>query len=266
MIDSKNVQLLRLYKCAYTIRKNIYQHYSSLTLVPKKLLVGVIGDFRLTNDTHTVTNLAFHHAADYLGIDVEVEWLPTQTLIGEVDGKVDRFDAFLCASGSPYKSAEGALNGIRFARENDRPFLGTCGGCQYTIIEYARNVMSIKDAEHAEERPDASNLFVTPLTCSLFGKIEEVKILAGTRAFKVYGEPTTLERFYCNYGLNPSRRVDLEEAGLRVSGIDIGGEARILELPKARFFFATLYIPQATTTPEHPHSMITGILNDALSK
>ncbi len=194
---------------------------------------------------------------------MEVEWLPTPSLDGDAEGKMDRFDAFLCAPGSPYKSTEGALNGIRFARENDRPFIGTCGGCQHAIIEFARNVMGIMDAEHAEEHPDASNLFVTPLTCSLVGKVEEVKVLAGTRASKVYGAPTIREKFYCNYGLNPSRRAEVEEAGLRVSGLDASGEVRILELPKARFFFATLFVPQATSTPEHPHPMITGLLRSA---
>jgi CTP synthase (UTP-ammonia lyase) len=231
--------------------------------MPKKLLVGVIGDFLPTYDTHTMTNLSFRHSADSLGVKVEVEWLSTPTLDGDVDAKLRLFDAFLCAPGSPYKSSEGALNGIRFARENERPFIGTCGGCQHAIIEFARNVMGIEDAEHAEEHPDASNLFVTPLTCSLVGKVEEVKVLAGTRASKVYGTPTIKEKFYCNYGLNPARREDVEKAGLHVSGLDAGGEIRILELPKARFFFATLFVPQATSTPECPHPMITGLLHSA---
>jgi CTP synthase (UTP-ammonia lyase) len=231
--------------------------------MPRKLLVGVIGDFRPTYDTHTITNLAFHHSADRLGVGVEVEWLPTPTLDGQVEGKMKRFDAFLCAPGSPYKSPEGALNGIRYARENDRPFLGTCGGCQNAIIEYARNAMGMKDAEHAEEHPDGENSFVTPLTCSMVGKIEEVKIIPGTRASKVYGAKSTMEKFYCNYGLNPSRRKDIEAAGLRVSGLDAGGEVRILELPEARFYFATLFVPQATSTQERPHPMITGLLKAA---
>jgi CTP synthase (UTP-ammonia lyase) len=233
--------------------------------MPKKLSVGVIGDFRPTYETHTATSLAFKHSADRLGVGVEVEWLPTPSLDGNAEGKMDRLDAFLCAPGSPYKSPEGALNGIRFARENDRPFLGTCGGCQHAIIEFARNVMGIEDAEHAEEHPGAENLFVTPLTCSLVGKIEEVKILNGSRAFKIYGASSTKEKFYCNYGLNPSRRAEVEEAGLRVSGLDAGGEVRILELPKARFFFATLFVPQAISSPERPHPMITGLLCSALA-
>jgi CTP synthase (UTP-ammonia lyase) len=230
--------------------------------MPKKLSVGVIGDFQATYETHTATNLAFKHSADLLGVGVEVKWLPTLSLKGN-SLEMKRFDAFLCAPGSPYKSTEGALNGIKFARENNRPFLGTCGGCQHAIIEFARNVMGIEDAEHAEEHPDAKNLFVTPLTCSLVGKVEEVKVLVGTRASKIYGAPIIREKFYCNYGLNPTRRVEVEEAGLRVSGLDASGEVRILELPRAHFFFATLFVPQATSTSERPHPMISGLLRSA---
>jgi CTP synthase (UTP-ammonia lyase) len=230
-----------------------------------KLLVGIIGDFQPTYETHTATNAAFHHSADRLGVDVEVEWLLTTTLAKDTGKKMAKFDAFLCAPGSPYESYEGALNGIRYAREKDRPFIGTCGGCQHAIVEYARNVMGIDDAEHAEEHPDADNLFVTPLTCSLVGKTEEVKLVHGTRAAKIYGAKSTMEKFYCNYGLNPARRRDIEAAGLCISGHDNGGEVRILELPKARFYFATLYVPQATSTNKHPHPMITGLLKAAQS-
>jgi CTP synthase (UTP-ammonia lyase) len=123
--------------------------------------------------------------------------------------------------------------------------------------------MGIKDAEHAEEHPDADTLFVTHLTCSLVGKTEEVKIVPGTRAAKVYGAKNIMERFYCNYGLNPEKRKDIEAAGLRISGHDNGGEVRILEIPKARFYFATLYVPQASTKAEKPHPMITGMLKAA---
>lgn len=233
--------------------------------VPKKILVGIIGDFQPKYDTHTMTNLSLGHSANRLGIEVEVEWLPTPTLEGNIDGKMRLFDAFICAPGSPYKSYNGALNGIRYARNNDVPFLGTCGGCQHAIVEFARNVMDIKDAEHAEEHPNAGNLFVTPLTCSLVGKIEEVKIIPDTRASKVYNAKSTMEKFYCNYGLNPKRRGEIEKAGLRVSGLDNNGEVRILELQKARFYFATLFVPQTTSTAEHPHPMITSLLKAAQS-
>jgi CTP synthase (UTP-ammonia lyase) len=234
--------------------------------MPRVLSVGVIGDFNPTYETHNATNLCFGHSASRLNVEVSVEWIPTQLLEEHVEDKLDRFDGLLCAPGSPYKSMKGALNGIKFARENDRPFLGTCGGFQHVVIEFARNIMGIRDAEHAEEHPDAANLFVTPLACSLVGKVEEVNLVAGSRAFEVYGGLHSMEHFFCNYGLNPSRRKDVEEAGLRFSGFDTGGEVRVIELPRANFFFATLFVPQANSSPSSPHPMITGLLQAARGK
>jgi CTP synthase (UTP-ammonia lyase) len=231
--------------------------------MPKALSVGVIGDFNPASETHKATNLSFTHSASSLKAEVNLEWVPTPSLEEHTEDRLERFDALLCAPGSPYKSMKGALNGIRFARENNRPFLGTCGGFQHAVIEYARNVMGILDAEHAEEHPEAPNPYITLLACSLVGRVEEVKLVHGSHAFTVYGRPSTTERFYCSYGLNPLRRKELEEAGLQFPGFDVNGEARILELPKARFFLATLFVPQTSSTPSRPHSMITSLLQTA---
>lgn len=234
--------------------------------MPKALFVGVIGDFNQSSETHAATNFAFSHSAYHLKVDVGVEWIPTPDLEKHADDQLEKFDALLCAPGSPYKSMKGALNGIRFARENDRSFLGTCGGFQYVVIEYARDVMGIHDAEHAEEHREAPHLFVTPLACSLVGRVEEVKLVQGSRAFGVYGGSQTTEHFFCKYGLNPVYRTAMEEAGLCFSGFDSNGEVRVLELPNARFFIATLFVPQAKSSSIRPHPMITGLIQAALRK
>src|SRR5208282_6192757 len=101
----------------------------------------------------------------------------------------------LCSPGSPYKSLDGALAGIRYARENKVPFIGTCGGFQHLVIEYARNVMGFKDAAHAESDPYASCLFITPLSCSLVGKTMEVRVKPGTQAADIYRDTWASERY-----------------------------------------------------------------------
>ena len=232
--------------------------------MPRGASIGIIGDYNPSSETHAATNRAFDHAAIPLGIPVDMEWVPTPTLLEHAEDRLNRFDAFLCAPGSPYKSMKGALNGIRFAREGDRPFLGTCGGFQHMVLEYARNVMGIKDAEHAEEHPNAPNLLITPLSCSLVGKVEEVRLSPGSRAFGIYKAPQTVERFYCNYGLNPARRAEVEKAGLCSSGFDNTGEVRILELPMAHLFIATLFVPQVSTSEDRPHPLILALLETAV--
>jgi CTP synthase (UTP-ammonia lyase) len=88
--------------------------------------VGVIGDFNPLSETHLATNDALKHAADFLSTGVEIEWIATPEIeLNAVDTALQRFDVLWCAPGSPYKSMRGALEGIRFARESGRPFLGT---------------------------------------------------------------------------------------------------------------------------------------------
>lgn len=233
--------------------------------MPKEIFIGIIGDFHPEYSVHLDTNLAFKQVAKRTGIRINTEWVPTPSLDERAEKKLDRFNAYLCAPGSPYRSMNGALNGIKFARESDRPFLGTCGGFQHAVIEYARNVMGFKDADHAEEHPDAPRLFITRLSCSLAGKTQKVHISPSSRVHDIYGTSATEERFYCSFGLNPVFRQEIEAAGLRASGFDDNGEVRIMELPKARFFFATLFVPQACPMEEKPHPLVLGLVHAAQS-
>jgi CTP synthase (UTP-ammonia lyase) len=213
--------------------------------------IGIIGDFNPANSTHLATNEGIEHAAERLEKVFETVWLPT-----DQSHEFSEFDGLFCSPGSPYKSLEGALEGIRFARENKIAFLGTCGGSQHLVLEYARNVMGFRDAAHAETDPYASCLFITPLSCSLVGKTMQVNIAAGTRAAAIYGATHAQEKYYCNFGLNPEYREKLESAGLQISGTDADCEARIMDIPSHPFFFGTLFVPQTSSTKEAPHPMI----------
>ncbi|HEX4808255.1 MAG TPA: hypothetical protein VH325_04965, partial [Bryobacteraceae bacterium] len=158
--------------------------------------------------------------------------------------------------GSPYRSFDGALAGIRYARENKIPFIGTCGGSQHLMIEYARNVMGITDAAHAETDPYASCLFITPLSCSLVGKTMEVVIKPGSKAAAACQAERSMEAYYCNFGLNPAYQERLEYAGLEITGKDENGEARIVELTSHPFFVGTLFVPQARSKPGNAHPLV----------
>jgi CTP synthase (UTP-ammonia lyase) len=88
--------------------------------------VGIIGDYDAASQFHQATNAALQHAASALSITIDVVWLPTPSLVAE-RGEVtlQQFDALWCAPGSPYQSMDGALQAIRFARQQGRPFIGT---------------------------------------------------------------------------------------------------------------------------------------------
>ena len=225
--------------------------------------VALVGEFMPSFPPHAKTNEAIDQMRAALGLRISAEWVPTCALETTAGSHLKGFDAFWIAPGSPYKSLIGALNAIRYARERDIPLLGTCGGCQHVVIEYARNVLGFEDAAHAEYNPYASNLFITPLSCSLVGQRMEVEIEPGSRVEAIYGSKSAFEQYYCNFGLNPEYQQRLHEAGLRIVGRDANGEARILTLPKHRFFVATLFVPQLTSSPDHPHPMIRAFLKTA---
>ena len=223
----------------------------------------MVGDYDQANSTHRATDAALEHAAAALGIDTESSWIATDSVVSEEDVSAGGFDGLLIAPGSPYRSMDGALRTIEFARTNDVPLLGTCGGFQHVVLEFARNVLGISDANHAEYDPYASKLFITPLSCSLAGLEMEVRIRPGTRARHAYGRRAATERYYCNFGLNPEYEKTLLAAGLVVSGEDQDGEARIVELPEKSWFVATLFVPQMNSTPAEAHPLISALVAEA---
>src|ERR1700726_4632229 len=115
--------------------------------VTEAVRIGILGDFNTEFRSHHATNDALQQSARKLKLKVESEWLPTPSLLKrDAVTTLDSFDGLWASAGSPYKSFDGMLAGIQFARVRNRPFLATCGGFQYPLIECARNVIGILDA------------------------------------------------------------------------------------------------------------------------
>jgi len=233
-----------------------------LATIDSVLRIGVIGDYDSTNERHVATGAAIDHASQAQGLFAETVWVATEA-VAAGRGELEAYDGLLIAPGSPYRSQQGALAAIEHARLHDVPLLGTCGGFQHVVLEFARNVLGFADADHAEYDPYASRLFVTPLSCSVAGQTMTVQIKHGTRAAAAYASGTATEQYYCNFGLNPSYLDTIVQAGLQVSGTDQDGEPRILELPDRNFFVATLFVPQTSSTPSSPHPLIAALVTAA---
>ncbi len=226
--------------------------------------IAVIGEFDSGYEPHSAISTAAADAQPLSRHDVvEIVWLGTESCKGLGDSDLSSFDAFWIAPGSPYKSIEGALRVIRYARVNDAPLLGTCGGFQHVALEYARNVLGFSDAQHAEYDPYASRLFIKELDCSLAGQSMQVNMLAGSVAAGAYGATAATERYFCDFGLNMDYLDDLRAGGMVISGADADGDPRIVELPELRFFVATLFVPQTRSTRERPHPLVVAFLNAA---
>lgn len=105
---------------------------------------------------------------------------------------------------------------------------------------------------------------INKLACSLSGKTETVRIVPGTFAHRVYAKEETVEEFRCNYGLNSAYQEQFRRGGVQVSGMDLAGEVRIVELADHRYFVATLFLPQLSSSPDKPHPLIVAYLKAAL--
>ena len=197
--------------------------------------IGVVGDYNDRNETHRATGAAVDHAANGQGVQAEVTWIATPDVEGTAEQTLAGFDALWIAPGSPYRSMHGALDAITYARTHDVPLLGTCGGFQHMVIEFARNVAGIPDAHYAEYDPNASRLLIDALACSLVGQVMDVTLVEGSGAHQAYRASSATERYYCRFGLNPEYVQALTRSGLVISGTDQDGEPRIMELPGHRF-------------------------------
>jgi CTP synthase (UTP-ammonia lyase) len=227
--------------------------------------VAVVGDRHPKFAAQDDIEVALQHSALFLGASVETRWFDTPSLVNGADDSLRNAHAVWCAPGSPFLSIDGALEGIRFARTAPRPFLGTCAGFQHGVIEFARNVLEIEHAHHAEYGTDStSDLFIDELLCSLVGQSMKVH-LVDEESRALYGRPDAVEKYYCRFGLDESRLPALENAGLRVAGVDTAdGTTRIMRMPAHPFFYLTLFVPQTSSTQQVPHPVISGFLQAAI--
>lgn len=206
------------------------------------LQVGLVGDRDDEVVAHRAIPLALEMAADACGVTVEPVWIPTDQ-VGD-GAALAEFDGLWCVPASPYRSTDGALAAIRVARERHVPFLGTCGGFQHAVLEYARNVIGWADAEHAETAPQAGRQVIVPLLCSLVEVTDAVHLVEGSRLALAYGVETITEGYHCSYGLSPDFREALANGPLRVCAVDDAGDVRGIELDDHPFFVATLFQPE----------------------
>lgn len=227
--------------------------------------LAIIGDFNPNSELHLATNQAISHSCKLLNASMAYNWIATEKITENFDHIVHNYDAFLIAPGM-HKSLTGTLQIIEYARLNNIPTLGTCGGFQHMVLEFAKNVLNIKNAEHAELNPNGTNLVISALSCNIRGQVLKVKVVNSlSTTFFALKADSIREKFYCNFGINPLYQSEIDKHGFKVVGIGEHEEARILELENHTFFIATLFVPQINSTEEKPHNLITAFIETVLA-
>jgi CTP synthase (UTP-ammonia lyase) len=204
------------------------------------LRIALIGDYNPSVIAHQAIPKALRLAAMAGGVEVEPVWTHTSSITGR-DEEFAEFDGIWCVPASPYANDNGAFAAIRFAREHSVPFLGTCAGFQYALIEYARHVCGIQMADHQETAPDAAQLVITKLACSLVEQTEELLLAPAGIVRRAYRVERITEGYHCNFGVNPEFEPLILENGFQAVARDLAGNLRAVELTTHPFFVATLF-------------------------
>ena len=235
--------------------------------------IGILGDYDPKSPTLPAIEKSLQHASAKLNQLVEAQWVSTSSVSGPTSEKtLESFDGIWAAPGSPYKSFDGMLKGIEFARRRDWPFLGTCGGFQYALIECARNVLGLKDADTAENNPNSKNIIIQPVACAvpngskgpkLHGPIPKIRLRPGSYLHSFYQQDVITEEFFCNFEVNRDYEWAAIEAGFPVVARGANGEIRAIESPTHRFFVATLFQPQLSSKPAKPHPLVMAFVQAA---
>lgn len=211
-----------------------------MTTMPT-IRVGLIGDRDLNVTAHRAIEQALPLAAAAVGINVDYEWLATDAIDA---AHMPGFNGLWCVPASPYRDTDAVLGAIRYARAHAVPFLGTCGGFQHALLEYAQNALGWSDAEHGELPSQGGRAVIAPLNCALIEARQSIHLAEGSRTAQAYGTSCIEEGYRCRYGLNQEFAAELLDGALRATGWDEDGEVRVVELADASFFVATLFQPE----------------------
>jgi CTP synthase len=240
------------------------------------------GDFVLS-DAYISVIEAIKHASYSLGRKPNISWLNAVDFEkgGTSLKKLSKFDGILVPGGFGERGIEGKLNVIKYARENNIPYFGICYGMQLLVIEFARNVLGLKDANTAEINPDAKDV-VIDIMPDQKKKLEDKDYGGSMRlggypavlkedsiAGKAYGVSEIMERHRHRYEVNPEYIESIEKQGLAFSGKSPDGKLmEIVELPRSEhpFFLGTQFHPEFQSRPLSPHSIFLEFIKAGIKK
>lgn len=243
-----------------------------------EVTIGITGKYTSVRDSYASILNALEHAGIALGGKVNIKWIETTDVTDKnVSAHLRDVDGIIVPGGFGTRGTEGKIACIKYARENDVPYLGLCLGFQMAVIEFARNVCGLKKANSTEIKTDCPEPVISILpeqkkieglggNMRLGGR--DVEIKADTLAWRLFGEADTVRmRFRHRYEVDPKYIETLEEGGLVFSGKAPDYPImQILEIGSHSFFMGTQAHPCLTSRPLHPHPMFVGLVAAALQK
>jgi len=247
-------------------------------LYPKdRLTVAIVGKYMTLQDAYKSIYESLTHAGIANDTKVEVRRIDSEDLQKQdIKRAMEGVSGILVPGGFGYRGIEGKIMAVKYARENNIPFLGLCLGMQCAVIEFSRDVCGLKGANSTEFKAKCQNPVISLLeeqqkVRNLGGTMRlgayPCRLKKGTLAAKLYRKSHIEERHRHRYEFNNKYRSLLERKGLTFSGIfPKGNLVEIIELKKHPFFIAVQFHPEFKSKPDQPHPLFKGFIKAAVDK
>ncbi|MBS3053369.1 MAG: CTP synthase (glutamine hydrolyzing) [Candidatus Aenigmarchaeota archaeon] len=242
----------------------------------KEISVGIVGKYTNVHDSYLSIIKSLEHAAPYFSASVKIKWIESTDIEDEkisAEEALKGFDGIIVPGGFGKRGIEGKIQAIKYVRENNIPYLGLCYGLQLAVVEFARNVCGLKDANTAEVDPETecpiidiipdqdSNIENSRIGGTMRLGDYPAKLKPDSLARKLYGKDTVVERHRHRYELVHKFHKILEEKGLVISGTyEEKDLPEFIEIPGHRFFLATQAHAEFTSRPLQPNPMFLGFI------
>jgi CTP synthase len=248
----------------------------------KTVTIALCGKYTTLEDSYASVVEALTHCGAHHNVKVAIKWVDTSKLEGKesVEAALKGADGVIVPGGFGLRGIEGKIKVIQYVRENDIPYLGICYGMQLAVVEYARNVAGLKDANTTEVREEGIKV-PHPVIDILPGQINvsnkggtmrlgghDVEIKPGSRAYNIYGnKPMIRQRFRHRYEVNPEYIKTLEDKGLVFSGKHpTENIMQVMELPAHKFFMGSQFHPELTSNLRNPSPLFYHLVKAALQE
>jgi CTP synthase len=239
-----------------------------------KVTIGLIGKYIELQDAYKSILESFIHAGAMNDCKVQVVNVHSEFITDEnVAEKLDELDGLLVAPGFGNRGVEGKITAVKYARENNLPFFGICLGMQMAAIEFARNILNIKDANSTEMHSGTANPVI-----DMMEEQKKITIKGGTMrlgsypclikentlAYKIYGKKEISERHRHRWEFNNAYLSEYENAGMIASGVNPETQlVEIMEIPSHPFFIGVQYHPELKSTVESPQPIFVNFIKAA---
>ena len=239
--------------------------------------IGLVGKYVKLHDAYLSVAEAMNHAGYGLNAFVRIHWINSETIKRETAAEVlGGLDGIIVPGGFGDRGIEGMILAAEYARENQIPYLGICLGMQIAVIEFARDVLGLADANSGEFDELCAHKVIDFMP-GQSGEIQKggtlrlgsypCRIKEGSRMEAYYGTGLVYERHRHRYELNNQYRREMEQAGLVISGTSPDDRlAEAVELPDHPFFIGVQFHPEFKSRPNQSHPLFKGFISAALER